>query len=40
MGAGIGLIAAHVVTVPIAGRDFAVSVAPTRGGAAITFSPK
>lgn len=40
LGAGIGVLAAHAVTVPIAGQKFSMQVAPTQGGAVISFSPK
>ncbi len=40
LGAGLGLIAARVVTVPIGSADFNLNVAPVPGGAAIAFSSK
>ena len=40
LGAGLGFVAARIVTVPMGGHDFGLSVAPTQGGAAFTFSPK
>jgi membrane-associated phospholipid phosphatase len=38
LGAGIGLLSARAVSLPIAGHKFNVSVTPTQGGAAITFN--
>lgn len=40
MGAGIGLVAGRAVTVELRRQRFALGVAPTTGGAAITFTRK
>jgi membrane-associated phospholipid phosphatase len=40
LGAGIGLLASRTVALPIGKHAFEMSVAPTPGGAAVTFSPK
>lgn len=38
MGAGIGLASARTVTLDLAGGKFGIGVAPTRGGASVTFT--
>lgn len=40
MGAAIGVAAGRTVTVRLAGEKFDVGVAPTVGGAAITFTKR
>jgi membrane-associated phospholipid phosphatase len=40
MGAAIGVAAGRVVSMDIGGRRFDMGVAPTRGGAAVTFTRK
>jgi len=40
MGAGIGIAAGRTVTMHIGGAKFALGVAPTQGGGAVTFTKK
>jgi len=40
LGAGLGLLSARIVTMPIGGHKFGLSVTPAAGGAAFTFSSK
>jgi len=40
MGAGLGIAAGRTVTMGIAGARFDMGVAPTQGGAAVTFTKR
>ena len=40
LGAGIGVVSSRAVTVKLGDRKFGVQVAPTQGGAAVSFSPQ
>lgn len=40
MGAAVGIASARAVTVGVGGAQFSVGVAPTQGGAAVTFTKK
>ena len=40
MGAAVGIASARAVTLAVGGAQFSVGVAPTQGGAAVTFTKK